>query len=65
MELMLSSWKVWSTRTAPSFAVEVVSLDREPDYIGAPEAHAELGPRELPICDPIHMERRGGVRWQP
>ena len=58
------SWKAWETKIVPSFALEIVSLDWEKDYIDAPQAHAELGTQELFIFDPLHTERRDGVRWQ-
>lgn len=58
------SWKIWETRVAPSFALEVVSLDWEKDYIEAPQAHAQLGTGELFVFDPLYAERREGVRWQ-
>ena len=57
------SIKVWETGHAPSWALEVVSLDKAKDYLRAPLRYEELGVKELVIFDPAPA-RETGVRWQ-
>ena len=58
------SIKVWETGRAPSFALEVVSLDKAKDYLRAPLRYDELGVKELVIFDPAPAQREQGVCWQ-
>ncbi|HEU4412518.1 MAG TPA: Uma2 family endonuclease [Polyangiaceae bacterium] len=59
------SIKTWQDGRVPSFALEIVSLNKGKDYVHAPLRYAELGVRELVIYDPKASKRRGvGVTWQ-
>lgn len=61
----ITTWKVWLTGVAPSFALEVASMkDPYKDYIDAPERYRELGVKELIICDPDSDKNPDRVRWQ-
>ena len=48
----------------PPFALEVVSENKEKDYVAAPRKYEELGTKELVIYDPRYEHREGGWRWQ-
>jgi Uma2 family endonuclease len=48
----------------PPFALEVVSENKEKDYVAAPRKYEELGTKELVIYDPRFEHREGGWRWQ-
>jgi Uma2 family endonuclease len=58
------SWKLWELPSPPSFALEVVSLDVEKDYIEAPEIHERIGTREVVIFDPDARGRKERKVWQ-
>src|SRR5262245_26257135 len=45
-------WKTWETGRAPSFALEIVSADRDKDYERSPARYADLGVQELIVFDP-------------
>jgi Uma2 family endonuclease len=57
------TWKIWSDRVVPSFALEVASDDWEKDYYEAPQRYDELGVGELVIFDPFFEQRPEGMRW--
>ncbi|MDO9022148.1 MAG: Uma2 family endonuclease [Deltaproteobacteria bacterium] len=60
----VGSWKVWEGH-APSFALEVVSLDWKKDYDEAPPDYEKMGVRELVVFDPWATSRsRKRLRWQ-
>lgn len=59
----VSAWKVWESKTVPSFALEVVSSDRLKDYEDAPRRYGELGVAELVLFDP-HADGPGRYRFQ-
>ena len=56
----VSSWKVWETGVAPTFALEVVSKDWEKDYADAPAHYDRVGVKELVIFDPSFNRRARG-----
>ncbi|MCU0687883.1 MAG: Uma2 family endonuclease [Polyangiaceae bacterium] len=57
--------KTWESGDVPSFALEIVSLNKGKDYVHAPLRYADLGVRELVIYDPKGSRRRGeGAVWQ-
>jgi Uma2 family endonuclease len=60
----LQTWK--GANLVPSFALEVVSEDKQKDYVRSPARYAELGTKELILYDPEWQERpRGeGRKWQ-
>jgi hypothetical protein len=60
---LVRSLKTWEFGP-PSFALEVVSLDWEKDYLYVPGRYAEMGVRELVVFDPSSQERADGHRWQ-
>jgi Uma2 family endonuclease len=62
---VLSSWKVFETGIAPSFALEVVPGDIEKDHVDVPVDYSHMGVRELVLFDP-HVTARSTrrVRWQ-
>ncbi len=60
---LLRSLKTWE-HGAPSFALEVVSLDWEKDYFYVPGRYMDMGVRELVVFDPSSQERAEGHRWQ-
>ena len=61
----ISSIQTWHGRQlVPSFALEVLSTDKEKDYQRAPGKYDELGTQELMIYDPSWASREGGLRWQ-
>jgi Uma2 family endonuclease len=57
-------WKVFETGKVPSFALEVVSIDVDKEYVESPERHDRLGVKELVLFDPQHEASRDRVRWQ-
>jgi hypothetical protein len=56
----VTSWKVWETGVAPTFALEVVSKDWEKDYAEAPGHYDHVGVKELLIFDPSFKRRARG-----
>ena len=61
----VTSWKIWETGIAPSFALEVVSSnDVEKDYRDAPPRYAEMGVTELVLFDPDFELDPSRVRFQ-
>jgi Uma2 family endonuclease len=58
------SWKTWEEGIAPCFAVEVVSLDVDKDYIDVPSLYNELGIDELIVFDPSYEEESNRFRFQ-
>ena len=58
------SWKTWEHGFGPSFALEVVSLDWEKDYVDTHEAYDELGVAEVMVVDPDHGRHPERVLWQ-
>ncbi|MFO0548240.1 MAG: Uma2 family endonuclease [Polyangiaceae bacterium] len=58
------SWKTWEEGIVPSFALEVVSLDVDKDYIDAPTLYRELGVKELVVFDPDYEAEPGRYRFQ-
>jgi Uma2 family endonuclease len=58
------SWKTWEEGIAPCFAIEVVSLDVDKDYIDAPALYNELGVDELIVFDPAYEEEPTRFRFQ-
>ncbi|MFO0554330.1 MAG: Uma2 family endonuclease [Polyangiaceae bacterium] len=58
------SWKTWEEGVAPSFALEVVSLDVDKDYVDAPALYRELGVEELIIFDPDFEAEPHRYRFQ-
>lgn len=61
---VIRSWKTWQQKVVPSFALEVVSLDLDKDYIEAPALYRELGVRELVIFDPDFEQDTERYRFQ-
>jgi Uma2 family endonuclease len=60
----IRSWKTWEEGIAPCFAVEVVSLDVDKDYIDVPPLYNELGIDELIVFDPGYEEEPNRFRFQ-
>lgn len=58
------SWKLWEVGVAPSFCLEIVSVDVAKDYEDSPATHGELGASELVVFDPMATGQRGRWRWQ-
>ncbi|MBI4954573.1 MAG: Uma2 family endonuclease, partial [Myxococcales bacterium] len=58
------SWKLWELPAPPSFALEVVSLDVDKDYVEAPDIHGRIGTKELVVFDPECGSDRERVLWQ-
>jgi hypothetical protein len=56
----VTSWKVWESGVAPTFALEVASDDWENDYAEAPGRYDKVGVKELVIFDPNFERRPGG-----
>jgi Uma2 family endonuclease len=54
-------WKTWEDG-APNLVVEVVSVDRNKDYVMAPLRYEEMGVDELIVFDPHRGP--GRIRWQ-
>lgn len=61
---VILSWKTWQEKVVPTFALEVVSLDIDKDYIEAPALCRELGVRELVIFDPDFEQDTERYRFQ-
>jgi hypothetical protein len=49
---------------APSFALEVVALDPEKDYVDNPPLYGELGVKELVLFDPHARKNPARYRFQ-
>lgn len=62
----IDSWRVWAESGPPTFALEVVSVDKAKDYEEGPPKYGELGVRELVIYDPLRgtQPRSDRIRWQ-
>lgn len=60
----IRSWKTWESGIVPSFALEVVSSDRENDYVEAPARYGELGVGELVVFDPDFEDDPSRLRFQ-
>jgi Uma2 family endonuclease len=54
-------WKTWEDGV-PDLVVEVVSIDRQKDYVMAPLRYEEVGVDELIVFDPHRGP--GRIRWQ-
>jgi Uma2 family endonuclease len=54
-------WKTWQDGV-PDLVVEVVSVDRQKDYVMAPLRYEEVGVSELIVFDP--HPGPGRIRWQ-
>jgi Uma2 family endonuclease len=54
-------WKTWQDGV-PDLVVEVVSIDRQKDYVMAPLRYEEVGVDELIVFDPHRGP--GRIRWQ-
>lgn len=58
-------WKLWELVAPPSFALEIVSRNRQKDYDDVPPEYGRMGARELVIFDPkVTPRSRVRVRWQ-
>ena len=64
------SWKLWELEKPPVFALEIVSQNKNKDYIETPKAYAHTGVRELVVYDPEApvlsdiSDEQSRVRWQ-